>query len=177
LAFWHFGRGISLTAQNRVAEAETEQREFKRLRPLIDSTAMCRKNKADDVLAVADGMLTGEIFYRRGNVAEAVRWLTDAVRSEDQLEYSEPPEWVQPARHALGAVLMDAGRYAEAEAIYREDLKRRPENGWALYGLSHSLLKQQKTAEAGAVASRLEKSWQHADIKLTASCLCLPEKH
>jgi hypothetical protein len=83
---------------------------------------------------------------------------------------------VQPMRHILGATLMDAGRYAEAEAVYREDLIRHPENGWSLFGLSQCLRKQKKSAEADDVAARFKHVWQHADIKLTASCLCLPAK-
>jgi tetratricopeptide (TPR) repeat protein len=121
-------------------------------------------------------MLAGEILYREGKVDQAVATLRDAVGREDSLLYVEPPEWMLPARHVLGATLMDAGRYAQAEAVYREDLVRRPENGWSLYGLSQSLRMQKKTAEAAAVAARLKQAWQHADVKLTASCLCLPSK-
>jgi tetratricopeptide (TPR) repeat protein len=172
-----FGRGTALAALGRIAEAEDEQRRFRQALLLIGPEAMCRKNTADDVLAVGDGVLAGEILYRKGNVDQAIARLTEAVSREDRLDYSEPPEWIQPARHALGAVLMDAGRYAPAESVYGEDLKRHPENGWSLYGLSRSLLKQGKKAEAAAVAARFEKAWQHADITLTASCLCLPEKH
>jgi predicted Zn-dependent protease len=109
-------------------------------------------------------------------VEEAVATLTRAVSLEDALSYGEPPDLIQPVRHVLGAVLMDVGRYAQAEAVYREDLRRHPENGWSLYGLSRSLKKQGKTAEAASAAARFERAWEYADIKLTASCLCLPEK-
>jgi predicted Zn-dependent protease len=122
-------------------------------------------------------MLAGEILYRQGKTDQAVQMLRDAVGREDNLLYVEPPEWILPPRHILGATLMDAGRFAQAETVYLEDLKRRPENGWSLYGLSQSLRMQKKTAEAAAVAARLKKVWQHADVKLTASCLCLPSKN
>jgi len=85
----------------------------------------------------------------------------------------EPPPWIQPVRHALGAVLMEAGRYPEAEAVYRADLTHYPENGWSLFGLSQSLRKQEKKAEAAAVRARFDKTWQHADVKLSSSCFCL----
>ena len=115
-------------------------------------------------------------MHREGKPDEALARLNEAVSVEDRLGHAEPPDLFEPVRHVLGAVLIDPGRYAQAEPVYREDLRRHPENGWSLYGLSRSLKKQGKTAEAAAVAARFEKMWQHADIKLTASCLCLPEK-
>lgn len=102
--------------------------------------------------------------------------LREAARLEDKLEYSEPPDWFMPVRHALGATLMRSGRYREAEAIYREDLARHPENGWSLYGLARSLRMQGKKAEALIVMARFEKAWEHADFKISSSCCCLPSK-
>ena len=83
------------------------------------------------------------------------------------------PDWIQPVRHALGATLMDAKRYPEAEAVYRDDLEHYPENGWSLYGLSRSLQREGKQDEAAAVTVRFKKTWQHADMKLSSSCFCL----
>jgi tetratricopeptide (TPR) repeat protein len=99
--------------------------------------------------------------------------LREAVRREIRLHYTEPPNWILPVRHALGATLLDAGRYSEAEIVYREDLAHYPENGWSLYGLARSLRLQHKTAEATAVAGRFHKVWQYADVKLSSSCFCL----
>ena len=76
-------------------------------------------------------------------------------------------------RQALGAALMDAGRYADAEAVYRDDLAHYPENGWSLFGLSRSLKMQGNDTEASAVTARFDKIWQHADVKLSSSCFCL----
>src|SRR5262249_45179265 len=104
---------------------------------------------------------------------EAVEKLREAAKREDKLKYDEPPDWTVPSRHALGAVLLEAKRAAEAEAVYREDLVRYPENGWSLYGLARALDGQGKTADANAVRARFEKAWERADVKLPASCLCV----
>jgi tetratricopeptide (TPR) repeat protein len=90
---------------------------------------------------------------------------------EDALKYDEPPAWMIPIRHSLGANLMKAGRLAEAEEVYREDLRRLPENGWSLYGLAETL-KAAKKPEAAAAEARFTKAWAKADIKINSSCLC-----
>ena len=88
---------------------------------------------------------------------------------QDALRYEEPPAWYYPVRQSLGAVLLNAGRATEAEAVYREDLRRNPENGWSLYGLTQSLRAQKKKEEAAAANQRFRKAWAQADVKLTAS--------
>jgi len=98
--------------------------------------------------------------------------LSESVRLEDALHYDEPPAWMIPARHVLGAALMKAGKAAEAEQVYRDDLKKLPNNGWSLYGLADSLRKQGKSAEAAAVDARFKEVWSKADIQITTSCLC-----
>jgi len=95
------------------------------------------------------------------------------LKLEDNLKYDEPPAWMIPIRHSLGANLMAAGNYAEAEQIYREDLKRLPGNGWSLYGLSQSLAAQKKD-EASIVKAQFEQAWAKADMKINSSCLCRP---
>ncbi|PYL02095.1 MAG: hypothetical protein DME32_07510, partial [Verrucomicrobia bacterium] len=98
-----------------------------------------------------------------------------AIKLEDALNYDEPPGWLIPVRHSLGAILIHNGRYAEAEQVYREDLARLPENGWSLYGLASSLKAQQKNAsEAAATKEKFGKLWAKADTKITSSCLCQP---
>lgn len=174
--FWHFARGVAHAAKRQLAEAKTDLGLFAIARRSVPPNAIFLKNRAAKGFEIAAGLLTGEIAYREGRIEEALTELRQAVRREDDLSYIEPPEWVQPARHVLGATLMDAGRSAEAETVYREDLRRHPENGWALFGLRESLRKQHKSAEADVVATRLKHAWQYADIKLTASCLCLPGK-
>ena len=129
---------------------------------------------AADVLAIADLVLDGEIAAQLERYDEAVAALRKAVALEDALRYDEPPDWIQPVRHTLGAGLLTAGRPAEAEAVYREDLRRWPENGWSLYGLSRTLHLQGKHAEAHATDARVKAAWADADIPLTTTCLCLP---
>jgi tetratricopeptide (TPR) repeat protein len=93
---------------------------------------------------------------------------------EDALRDDEPPDWIQPVRHTLGAVLMRAGRYAEAEQIYRDDLAHYPENGWSLFGLGSALRIQKKDKEAAAVEARFRSIWVRADVKLGSTCYCQP---
>jgi tetratricopeptide (TPR) repeat protein len=175
-ALWRYARGVALAAKNQVESARAEQKEFLAAKKALPKEATFGKNSGVDLLGIAEKMLEGEILYREGKTDEAVAALREAVRREDHLRYIEPPDWIQPVRHALGATLMDAKRYADAEAVYREDLAHYPENGWSLYGLSQSLHKQGKHAKAQSVAGRFDKIWKHADLKLTSSCFCLEAK-
>ncbi len=104
-------------------------------------------------------MLEGEILVAESNVDAGVAELQTAVKEEDALKYDEPPAWMIPVRHSLGAVLMKAGRFAEAEQVYRDDLARLPDNGWSLFGLAESLRKQKKNeAEAAALQSQVPEN-------------------
>jgi tetratricopeptide (TPR) repeat protein len=131
-------------------------------------------NPAHDILGIASHFIDGEIAYRRGEIDESVRELRKAIALEDQLRYMEPPEWMQPVRHTLGAVLVDAGRYEEAERVYREDLEEWPENGWSLHGLARCLRARGAAAEASNVEARFRKVWSRADVPIGSSCLCVP---
>ena len=114
-------------------------------------------------------MLVGEIAAKRGHYDEAVQLLETAVSQQDNLGYEEPPAWYYPVRQSLGAVLLTAGRAADAEAVYREDLRRNPENGWSLYGLMQSLRMQKKKDDAVEAEKHFQKAWAKADVKLRAS--------
>ena len=98
--------------------------------------------------------------------------LRESVAAEDALRYSEPSPWMQPARHALGTLLLEADRVEEAEVTYRADLERYPENGWALRGLTECLERRGATAEAVRVRARFETAWARADVPIRASCFC-----
>jgi tetratricopeptide (TPR) repeat protein len=100
--------------------------------------------------------------------------LQKGVEIEDMLSYMEPPEWIQPVRHTLGAVLLKDKRFAEAERVYREDLKKWPNNGWSLYGLSRALHAQGKIGAAKETDGQFSRAWADADGTLTTSCECLP---
>ena len=113
--------------------------------------------------------LTGEIASRRGDLDAGITHFREAIRIEDAGLYFEPPKWYYPVRHSLGAVLLKAGKNAEAEQAYREDLKRFPENGWALLGLAQALKARGKNNEAARVDARFRKAWADADVTLVAS--------
>ncbi len=172
-AMWHFARGTAYAAKGEIQDAEREQTEFAAAVKRVPEGAMMSINPAHKILSIADHVLAGEIAFRRGDVDVAVRELRAGVAIEDDLLYMEPPEWVQPVRHALGAVLESSGRCKEAEAVYREDLVIWPENGWALYGLSHCLRERGATAEADSVEKRFKATWSRADTKIGASCVCV----
>jgi tetratricopeptide (TPR) repeat protein len=173
-ALWHYARGVAYAAKKQVDAAKEEQRAFAKARKNVPENIHFRRTRAVELLGIAEKMLAGEILYREGRVNDAIGALQEAVRREDAMPYSEPPNWFLPVRHALGATLMDAGRFAEAEKVYRADLDRYPENGWSLFGLERSLQQQHKQPEALAVSARFERAWRQADIRLRSSCFCLP---
>lgn len=168
----HYARGVALAALKRPADARAEQKAFLAARGKVPKDATFGNNAAADLTALAEAALEGEILYREGKKDAAFAALRDAVKREDALRYSEPPDWIQPIRHTLGAALLDSGKAAEAEAVYRDDLKKWPENGWSLLGLSQSLRGQGK--DAAEIDRRFREAWKDADLKTTSSCLCIP---
>jgi tetratricopeptide (TPR) repeat protein len=173
-ALWHAARGIAHAAKGNVSAAKAEQEKFLAARRAVSADYPGGNNPASAVLDVAEPMLAGEILFRAGGVDAGLAQLREAVRREDALRYNEPPDWSIPIRHALGASLMQVGRYAEAEQVYRDDLRKLPGNGWSLFGLSQSLRLQGKVAEAKVVRTQFEKVWAKADIDINSSCLCQP---
>jgi tetratricopeptide (TPR) repeat protein len=169
-AAWHYSRGLAFAATGRRVEAEGELAAIRRIAgsvPPDRSLAFFFKAKA--ILDLAANVLAGEIAARAGQTDVAVRHLLAAVAEQDGHWFTEPPPWYFPVRQSLGAALLAGGRAVEAEAVYRDDLKRNPENGWSLYGLARSLQAQGKTAEAAAVEARFQKAWAQADVTLSAS--------
>jgi tetratricopeptide (TPR) repeat protein len=171
----HFARGVAFAATGRIAEARAEYDAFTRATANVTEAMIVGNNSARHVLSIADQMLAGEIAFRDGKIDEAVARLTEGVRLEDQLKYNEAPDWIQPVRHTLGAVLLNAGRVAEAEAVYRDDLAHNPENGWALYGLAQCLRARDAEADAAKADARFAKAWSRADVELHATCFCVPK--
>lgn len=123
----------------------------------------------DKVLDIAHHSLRGEIAYRSGDLAAAEQHFRVAYDINESLKYTEPPDWYYPVQHSLGAVLIDEGKYAGAEKLYREDMVRFPENVWSLKGLALALHGQQKHAEAARVEARLQKALAGADVVLSKS--------
>lgn len=174
-AFRHAARGIAFAAKDDVKAAHAEEAAYLEAVKHIPADETAGINPASAVVAIATPMLAGEIAVREGKFDEGIAKLREAVKAEDALRYDEPPGWILPVRHSLGAGLMTAGRFAEAEQVYRDDLARLPENGWSLFGLARSLRLQRKNAdEVANVEARFKKIWAKADLELTSSCLCQP---
>src|SRR5262249_38138056 len=171
-AMRHHIRAVAYAAKGETEYARAEQKLFREATKKPAKDATFGNNKAADLFAVGDEMLEGEILVRDGKMEEGIRSLRLAVAKEDKLRYSEPPDWAVPVRHALGTFLLRDGQPTEAEAVYREDLRRWPDNGWSLHGLSASLEAQGKKTEATKVRARFDEIWKHADVKITSSCLC-----
>lgn len=170
----HHMRAVAFSALGDTEQARSERDLLiSSLENVSEETKWGSSNKAIDVLRVAVPYVDGEIAYREGRLDVAIQNLEEAVELEDQLTYDEPPAWMTPPRHALGAVLLEAGRYSEAESVYRADLVEYPENGWALWGLTASLEGQGKDEEADAARTRQDRAWMHATIPLTTSCQCV----
>ena len=167
-------RGIAFAAKGDPKLARAEQAAFLAAAKKVPAGEMFLNNTAAAVLAVQTSMVDGEILYREGKVDAGLAQFRAAVKAEDALHYDEPPGWILPVRHSLGAVLMQERRFAEAEQVYRDDLSRLPENGWSLFGLSESLRYQHKNDEAASLDARFKKIWAKADIPLHSSCLCQP---
>lgn len=170
-AVWHYARAMALIANNNLAEAQKEISELGILRnnKSIDELSIWGINSAGNLIKIAYEVTNGELEAKKKNYSQAISYLKKAVELEDQLRYDEPPTWFYPCRQNLGAVLIDAGKYAEAQKVYEENLKEVPENGWGLYGLYQALLKQNKTNEAENVLKRFKEAWKYSDITLNSS--------
>jgi tetratricopeptide (TPR) repeat protein len=167
-------RAIALSAKGDPEAARVEQAAYIEAIKKVPSEASMGNNTAQGILAICTPMLEGEILVREGKVDAGIAKLREAINAEDVLKYDEPPGWIIPVRHALGATLIQSGRFGAAEEVYREDLKRLPNNGWSLFGLARSLKLQNKTKEAEEFDARFKKVWGSADTQITSSCLCQP---
>jgi tetratricopeptide (TPR) repeat protein len=169
-AAWHYARGLAFTAKGRRDEAARELALLRTLLPNVPADrTLAGFFKMAEMVRLASEALAGEMAARGGDADVAVKHLAVAVRLQDEHWFTEPPPWHYPVRQSLGAALLQAGRAAEAEAVYREDLRGNPENGWSLFGLAQSLWAQGKTADAAAVDARFRRAWARADVVLTSS--------
>ncbi len=170
-SLWHYARALAYAATGRVELAQAEQEAFRKVRAKVPETSVLFNNTSQDILGVAEAMMAGEIAYRQGKSDMAFQHLREAVRRDDALNYDEPWAWMQPARHALGALLLEQGHVAEAESVYRADLRRHPHNAWALQGLAESL-ERQGNASAAAIQKQFEEATKRADVNIDRSCYC-----
>jgi tetratricopeptide (TPR) repeat protein len=167
-AIWHYARGMAYANTNKVGLAKVELRMLETLANTdeVKNMLIWELNHTSDVAQMAIYTLQAEIERKEGSIEKAARFLRDAVMLEDALTYTEPPDWFFSVRHMLGDVYMEAGEYALAEQAYREDLKRFPNNGFALHGLFHSLVSLGKIEEADIVKENFEAAWLRADSQL-----------
>ena len=169
-----YARSIANSALGRTEEARVELEAFEEAMAEVPEEWWIFNNRVSDVLPIARAMINGELLFREGRREEAYAVLREGVAAEDALVYDEPPGWMLPVRHALGALLMADKRYAEAEAIYREDLRRNRDNGWSLTGLQLALQKQERKSEADELTTRLAMAFNDADTRPSSSCYCEP---
>ncbi|HEY2045329.1 MAG TPA: hypothetical protein VGG93_01990 [Candidatus Udaeobacter sp.] len=174
-AFHHAARAIAYAAKGDTVNARKAQSVFVERAKLVPKEDFVSNNSCEALLAIVIPMVEGEILIAEGKIDRGIEQLRAAIQKEDGLKYDEPPGWLIPVRHSLGAVLMKQQRFAEAEQVYRDDLARLPENGWSLLGLAESLRKQDKNPdEVSQTQTKFEKVWAKADLTITTSCLCQP---
>lgn len=184
-AMMRYARAVAFASMNDMEAAEAEREAFLAARDRVPESRMLFNNTCLDILAVAEAMMTGEVEYRRGNHDAAFEYLRRAVELDDNLPYDEPWGWMQPTRHALGALLMEQARLEEAEAVYRADLGldgslrracQHPDNVWSLHGLHECLKRRGETVEAAHIKQRLDLAVARADVPIKASCFCRLER-
>ncbi len=173
-AMYHYARAVAHAAENHIQSARAEQRAFEVKKEQVPPDAFFGNNKASALLAVAENLLEGEISFREGKTDVGLKAMRQAAVFEDGLRYDEPPSWIQPSRHALGAALLRLERWSEAEGVFREDLHLLPSNGWGLFGLERSLRGQGRVKEADEVKAELDRIWAKSEVKLTTPCYCQP---
>lgn len=180
-ALLHYGRGVAYSVLGNIAAAAEEQRLFRDACTKIVPTRFDFPNSWDDILAVADAMLSGELEYRRGDHETAFTQLRAAIHRSDNLIYAEPWGWMQPPRHAYAALQLEQGNVEEAARVYAEDLEfdhampravRHPNNVWALHGFHECLVKLGRDAEARILEPQLTLALAIADISIESSCFC-----
>lgn len=167
-AIWHYARGMALANTANLDQARTELDALKSLAETdaVKTMMIWEINTTADIANIAIHVLEAEILRLSGNPEKAIEHYTLAIELEDQLNYNEPPDWFFSVRHFLGDLYLNINKPKEAEAVFREDLSYWVKNGFALNGLYHSLLMQQRTEEAETVKKEFEKAWKRADSAL-----------
>lgn len=177
----HYAKGVAWAASGNVSEAAKERELFLEAKKRVPPTRLDYPNKCIDILVIAEAMLDGELEYRRGNVEVAFAHLRTSIELDDALMYSEPWGWMQPARHAYAALLMEQNRIEEAAEVYRTDLglndklfraRHHPNNVWALHGYHECAVKLGLDGEARLVKQILRTALPFVDVEIESSCYC-----
>jgi tetratricopeptide (TPR) repeat protein len=167
---WRYARGTAFLGKGQLNEAEQELGKVNEaLKDKSLDHPLFSPNTGLNIMSIAQEVLAGNIDAAKKNYDSAIAHLERAVRLEDALVYTEPAEFHYPPRQALGAVLLEAGRAAEAETVYWEDLRRNKESGWSLFGLMQALKAQGKNDDAALIEARFRKAWAKADVTLASS--------
>ena len=181
VAMMHYAKAVAHSALGHIAEAEAEKVSFMAAKARVPKSRRMHNNVVVDLLGVAEAMLNGELDYRKSNYDAAFAHLRKSVELSDSLLYDEPWGWMQPTRHALGALLLEQGQIEEAEAVYRSDLGlddklsracQHPDNLWSLHGLHECLVRRGEKAETALIKQRLDLAQARADVPIKASCFC-----
>jgi len=180
-ALTHYAKGVAFAALEQAPEAEREREQFSAAVARVPETRCLFNNTALDILAIAGAMLDGEIAYWRGDHESAWVHLQRAIELDDTLPYDEPGGWMQPTRHAYGALLLEQGEIERALDAYAADLGldqtlpracQHPNNVWSLHGYHECLSRLGRTGEARRIKSRLDRALAAADIEIQSSCFC-----
>lgn len=176
-----YAKSVAHSAMENVAAAEQEKAAFLEAKAKVPNTWHVHNNLVFDILEIAEAMLDGELEYRRGNYEVASDNLRRSVALADSLAYDDPWGWMQPTRHALGALLMEQYHYEEAEAVYRADLAlddtlnracQRPNSLWSLHGRHKCLTRRGEKVESRLIKQQLDQALARAEVKVHASCFC-----
>lgn len=180
-AMIHYGKGVAFAATGRVEEAEKERDMFLAAVGRVPSSRTLFNNACTDILAIASAMLDGELAYRQNKFDLAFKDLLRSIELDDALPYDEPWGWMQPTRHAYGALLLEQGHIEAAATVYSEDLgfentlprsRQHPSNVWALQGYYECLVKLGRMAEARILEPQLRLAVAIADVPVNSSCFC-----
>ena len=166
---WNYAQGVAHAARGEGDAARANLAALQSASRTVPAGLMISINDAGMLLRTATHALSGEIELKSGKTADAIRDLRLAVEAEDSLHYDEPPTWYYPVRQSLGAALLKSNRPKDAAAVYQDDLRRHPDNGWSLYGLMLAQRAQGLTKDAAATESQFKQAWARADVTLTAS--------
>lgn len=185
-ALTFYAKGMAHAALGQVDEAKKERENFQQAAKNVQESRTLFNNKCVDIIKVGEAMLEGEIEYRARNYDQAFAHLEESIKRYDNLPYDEPWGWMQPARHAYGALLLEQGRVEDALAVYKADLgfddslprcHQHPNNVWALHGYHECLVKLDKKEEAAKIQPILQKALEVADISISSSCFCRTKCH
>lgn len=170
-ALWHYAQAVAAVRLGQMDQAHEHHSALSELaeHPAFDEMLWFGRYPLTHGVRVAERVVSAEIALAEGDTGSAINHFEEAIAIEDGIPYDEPPGWHHPVRQMLGAVLIEAGQAAEAEAVYRAELRRNPDNGWSLFGLQQALLAQGREDEASRVGARFERAWVDADVELAAS--------